>query len=83
MLRTTKIIEGEAIYTGDAHPHSKGRRIQIVAVLRGARVLTDDAAIGCLRKNDLIACAPEIAGNERRKFDWQTFETTLADLRFD
>lgn len=83
MQRTTRVIDSEAIYDGDAHPRFNGCRVQIVAVLRGARVLTDDAAIGCLRKTDLVACAPETGANGSRKFDWQTFEATPADLKFD
>jgi hypothetical protein len=83
MTRETRIIDAEAIYTGTAHPWAKGLRVQIVAVLRGARVLTDDDEIVRLEATDLIAFAPEINENGKRRFSWVTSDATPADLKFD
>lgn len=83
MPEPQKIIDSEATYIGTTHPWAKGLRVQIVAVLRGARVLTDDAEIVRLESTDLIAFAPEINENGKRRFSWATSDATLADLKFD
>lgn len=83
MPRRTKIIDSEATYIGTTHTWAKGLKVQIVAILRGARVLTDDNEIVRLEATDFIAFAPEIIENGKRRFSWATSDATPADLKFD
>ena len=82
--RATKTIGRQGTYIGTAHPWARGLRVEIVNILRGDQVLSDDGEIGNLRADDLIAFAPEIVEKDgTRRFSWATSDATLADLRLD
>ena len=82
--KPTKTIGRQGVYVGTTHPWAKDLRIEIVNILRGDQVLSDDSEIGNLRADDLIAFAPEIVEKDgTRRFSWATSDATLADLRLD
>ena len=82
--KTPKTIGRQGVYVGTTHPWAKDLRIEIVNILRGDQVLSDDGEIGNLRADDLIAFAPEIVEKDgTRRFSWATSDATLAELRLD
>ena len=82
--KTTKTIGRQGVYVGTTHPWARGLRVEIVNVLRDGQVLNDDAEIGNLRTDDLIAFAPQIVEKDgTRRFSWATSDSVLADLRLD